>query len=45
MSEEKAKRLGLKPLAIIRGYADAERNPVEFGITPSDAIPLALKKA
>lgn len=45
MSEEKAKRAGLKPLALIRGFADAERNPVEFTIAPSDAIPKALKAA
>lgn len=43
LSEEKAKRAGLKPLARIRGFADAERDPVEFTIAPSDAIPRALK--
>lgn len=45
MSEEKAKRAGLKPLALIRGFADAERHPEEFTIAPSDAIPKALKAA
>lgn len=45
MSEEKAKRAGLKPLARIRGFGDAERDPVEFTIAPSDAIPRALKHA
>lgn len=27
------------------GYADAERKPYEFPITPADAIPRALAKA
>jgi acetyl-CoA C-acetyltransferase len=45
MSEEKAKRAGLKPIARIRGFADAERDPVEFAIAPADAIPKALKNA
>eukprot|EP01098_Paradermamoeba_levis_P002889 TRINITY_DN1371_c0_g1_i1.p1 TRINITY_DN1371_c0_g1~~TRINITY_DN1371_c0_g1_i1.p1 ORF type:complete len:413 (-),score=161.38 TRINITY_DN1371_c0_g1_i1:141-1328(-) len=45
MSEEKAKALGLKPLARIRGYADAERAPSEFTIAPALAAPKALKAA
>ncbi len=45
MSSEKAKELGIKPLAIIRGYADAEQAPVQFTTTPSLAVPLAVKKA
>ena len=45
MSKEKADALGLKPIAIIRGYADAEQAPDEFTTTPSLAIPLALNKA
>lgn len=45
MSEEKAKRAGLKPLALIRGFADAERAPVEFTVAPSDALPKAFKAA
>jgi acetyl-CoA C-acetyltransferase len=45
MSKEKADALGLKPIAIIRGYADAEQAPDEFTTTPSLAIPLALSKA
>jgi acetyl-CoA C-acetyltransferase len=45
MSEEKAKRAGLKPLARIRGFADAEREPVEFTVAPADAIPRALRFA
>jgi acetyl-CoA C-acetyltransferase len=45
MSAAKASALGLKPLARIRGYADAERAPVEFTVAPADAIPKALKNA
>jgi acetyl-CoA C-acetyltransferase len=45
MSEEKAKSLGLQPLAYICGYADAEQAPDDFTTTPSLALPLACKKA
>jgi acetyl-CoA C-acetyltransferase len=45
MSEEKAKRGGFKILGRIRGFADAEKDPVEFTTAPSDAIPRALKLA
>jgi acetyl-CoA C-acetyltransferase len=45
MSSEKAKELGIKPLAIIRSYADAEQDPVRFTTTPSIAVPAAVKKA
>ena len=45
MSGEKAKELGIKPLAIIRGYADAEQEPVQFTTTPSIAVPVAVKRA
>ncbi len=45
MSSEKAKVLGVKPLAIIRSYADAEQAPEWFTTAPSLALPLALKKA
>jgi acetyl-CoA C-acetyltransferase len=45
MSSEKAKELGVKPLAIIRGYADAEQEPVQFTTTPSIALPVAVKRA
>jgi acetyl-CoA C-acetyltransferase len=45
MSKEKADTLGLKPIAIIRGYADAEQAPEKFTTSPSLAIPKALKKA
>jgi acetyl-CoA C-acetyltransferase len=45
MSSEKANALGIKPLAIIRGYADAEQEPVWFTTTPSIALPAAAKRA
>lgn len=45
MSREKAEQLGVKPLARIRGFADAEQAPEWFTTTPSLAIPKALKHA
>ncbi|WP_413512659.1 acetyl-CoA C-acyltransferase [Myroides odoratus] len=45
MSEEKAKALGLKPLAYIRSYADAAQEPIWFTTAPAKALPIALKKA
>ena len=45
MSREKAAELGLKPLALIRGFADAEQAPEWFTTTPALAIPKALKNA
>jgi acetyl-CoA C-acetyltransferase len=45
MSKEKADALGLKPIAKIRGYADAEQAPEWFTTTPSIAVPKALAKA
>lgn len=45
MTLEKATELGIKPLAIIRGYADAEQAPQWFTTSPSLALPLALQKA
>ncbi|HEU4472616.1 MAG TPA: acetyl-CoA C-acyltransferase [Flavisolibacter sp.] len=45
MSKEKADELGIKPLAVLRSYADAEQEPTWFTTTPSIAVPLALKKA
>lgn len=45
MSAEKAKALGLKPLAKIVSYADAQQAPEWFTTAPSKAIPLALSKA
>lgn len=45
MSAEKAKTLGLKPLAKVLSYADAEQAPEWFTTTPSVAIPRAVEKA
>ena len=45
MSADKAKALGIKPLAKILGYADAQHAPEWFTTAPSKAIPLALHKA
>lgn len=45
MSKEQADRLGLKPLAKIIGYADAEQAPEWFTTTPSIAVPKAVEKA
>jgi acetyl-CoA C-acetyltransferase len=45
MSKEKADALGLKPLARIRGFADAAQDPMWFTTTPSIAIPKAMKIA
>ncbi len=44
MAREKAKALGLRPLARIVGYASSAREPEWFTIAPADAIPLLLKK-
>ena len=45
MSAEKAKSLGLRPLATIKGYADAALEPEWFTIAPAKALPKALSKA
>ena len=45
MSAERARELGVKPLARIRGFADAAQDPMWFTTTPSLAIPKALKAA
>jgi acetyl-CoA acyltransferase len=45
MSAERAKALGLKPLARFVAYATAGVLPEEFGIGPVAAIPKALKLA
>lgn len=45
MSAEKAKALGLTPLAKIKGYADAEQAPEWFTTSPSLAVPKAVSKA
>lgn len=45
MSELKAKELGVKPIARILGFADAENEPVHFAIAPKEAMSLAMKRA
>ncbi len=45
MSEEKAKSLGLTPLANIKSYADAAQEPKWFTTSPAKALPKALEKA
>jgi acetyl-CoA C-acetyltransferase len=45
MSEKKVKQLGIKPLAKILGFADAEQAPEWFTTTPSLAVPKAVQKA
>jgi len=45
VSEAKLKELGLKPLAKIRGWADAAQEPEKFTTAPALAIPKALAHA
>lgn len=45
MSGEKMKALGLKPMAKVVSYADAEQDPKWFTTAPSLALPKALAKA
>lgn len=45
MSAEKAAELGLKPLAKVKGYADAAHAPEWFTTAPAKAVPLAIAKA
>ena len=45
MSKEKADALGIKPIAKIRSYADAQQAPEWFTTAPSKALPIAAKKA
>jgi len=44
MSEDKAKAMGLKPLATIVSYADAAQEPKWFTTSPAKALPKALDK-
>lgn len=44
-SDEKVKNLGLKPLARIVSYADAEIAPIDFSIAPQYAAKKALARA
>lgn len=45
MSKEKAEALGIKPLARILSYADAEQAPEWFTTSPAKALPRAVEKA
>ena len=45
MSAEKAKALGLKPIARVLSCADAEQAPEWFTTTPAKALPRAVEKA
>ncbi|QLL34786.1 hypothetical protein HG536_0H01610 [Torulaspora globosa] len=45
VSENKLKELGLKPLAVIRGWGEAAHEPADFTWAPSLAVPKALKHA
>jgi acetyl-CoA C-acetyltransferase len=45
MSKEKADQLGIKPIAKIRGFADAQQAPEWFTTSPSKALPKAIQKA
>ncbi len=45
MSAEKARQLGIRPLARYVAFAAAGCKPEEMGIGPGDAIPKALKMA
>ncbi|WP_132225852.1 acetyl-CoA C-acyltransferase [Albibacterium bauzanense] len=45
MSKKKLEELGLKPIARILSYADAQQAPEWFTTAPSKAIPKALKLA
>ena len=45
MSKEKADSMGIKPIAKILSYADAEQAPEWFTTSPAKALPLAVSKA
>lgn len=45
MSKQKAEELGVKPIAKIRGFADAAQDPLWFTTAPSLAIPKAMSMA
>lgn len=45
ISGEKMKELGLKPLAKIISFADAQKAPEEFTTAPAQALPKAIAKA
>ncbi|PKQ69821.1 acetyl-CoA C-acyltransferase [Raineya orbicola] len=45
MSKEKAEKLGLKPIAKIVAFADAQQEPAWFTTAPTKAAPIAAKNA
>lgn len=45
MSKEKMEKLGLKPLARILSFADAQQAPEWFTTAPAKALPIAVQKA
>ncbi len=45
MSRDKANELGIEPVAVINGYADASQAPEWFLTSPAKALPKALKNA
>lgn len=45
VSKKKLDELGLKPLAKIRGFADAAQEPIWFTTAPAEAIPKAIRHA
>ncbi|HOI95337.1 MAG TPA: thiolase family protein [Syntrophobacter fumaroxidans] len=45
MERGRAGSMGLKPLALLRGYAFVGIDPARFGLSPVRAIPAALKQA
>jgi len=45
MSSDKAKKLGITPIAKIKSYADAAHQADWFTTAPAKAIPLALEKS
>ena len=45
MSGERAKALGVKPLARILSFADSETEPTHFGVAPKDAMMTAIERA
>lgn len=45
MSKEKAEKLGLRPIAKIVAFADAQQEPAWFTTAPTKAAPIAAKNA
>lgn len=45
MSAGEARRRGVKALALVRGYADAQQDPEWFTTAPAKAVPKAVERA